>query len=145
MNLNDFTLVLINKEVAYECRHGYMDIMGFDAIHKLIEDRTQGPIAMHGITVMNDARKCRVPFICMTSHADAAHYVPMIKAIGEWLDLERLVESYETWRNRVTFMIDDGSTETLAIFRLCIRYVICAFHFLKVVQLRRSIRSYTRG
>lgn len=72
-------LVLVNKYTLLKTCRGALDILGFDAIHKIIEDHIEGAIPIMAITVMDDFRKCHVPFVCLSSHTDANHFVPMLK------------------------------------------------------------------
>ncbi len=130
----DFSFVIVNKRLFNLCKRGLHDVIGFDAIHKLIEDRVEGAIPLHGLTAMDEHRQSRVPFVCMTSHADSERYVPMLRAIGEYIVKNGgVVASYDEWKERITFMVDDGSAETKTLTLLGLDYVLCAFHVLKAI------------
>lgn len=59
-------LVLVNKYTLLKTCRGALDILGFDAIHKIIEDHIEGAIPI-------------MAFVCLSSHTDANHFVPMLK------------------------------------------------------------------
>lgn len=59
--------------------------MGFDAIHKIIENHVEGAILIMTTTIMDEYHRSHVPFVCIFSHADSKHFMPMLKAIGNYV------------------------------------------------------------
>ncbi|MFN3590464.1 MAG: hypothetical protein ACK4UP_13850, partial [Spirosomataceae bacterium] len=134
-NIRNFIIILVNKDAFKATKKGFLDIIGFDTVHKLIEDQVEGSVPMMAITAMDDNRRVRIPFVIVSSHADSDHFVDIFEAIGEYVaENNEYVSSYDDWKEKVTVMIDDGSPETLALLILGINFVLCSFHVIKAIK-----------
>lgn len=51
---SNFMLVLVNKVMIEKTCRGLLDVIGFDAIHKLIKDRVEGAIPIMACTAMDE-------------------------------------------------------------------------------------------